>query len=291
MSRSRNASVIWWASAAVLVGSLLVLARALPLEVAASVLRSWIEAQGVQAPLIFGVIYVFAVVAMLPASLLTLLAGASFGPVVGTVTVVLSANIGAAIALLIARYLARERIESLARRRPKFAAIDRAIDEGGWKIVALLRLSPVVPFNVQNYLYGLTSIGFWTCVVTSLFAMLPGTFLYIYLGHVAGTVSAAGNERSGWEWLLMVVGLLATATVTVYVTVLARRNLGPQIAQPEESSARDEGADDDEFLSNGSTFLLGGCAAVAAVLAIASVVDPGTLRDPLLRLFEYSEGE
>jgi uncharacterized membrane protein YdjX (TVP38/TMEM64 family) len=84
----------------------------------------------------------------------------------------------------------------------KFAAIDGAIAEGGWKIVALLRLSPAVPFNLQNYLYGLTPIGFWTCWLTSAVTILPGTFLYIYLGHVAGQgckPPAARARKSPWR--------------------------------------------------------------------------------------------
>ncbi|HZW31908.1 MAG TPA: VTT domain-containing protein, partial [Isosphaeraceae bacterium] len=93
-------------------------------------------------------------------------------------------------------------------------------------IVALLRLSPLVPFNLQNYLYGLTAIRFWPCVLTSWVAMLPGTVLYVYLGHAgrAGLEALAGRRgRSPAEWTLLAVGLAATLLVSVYVTALARR--------------------------------------------------------------------
>jgi uncharacterized membrane protein YdjX (TVP38/TMEM64 family) len=235
----RHAAVIRAICWAVLVVSLLVLIRALPLADGIAAVRSWVAGLGVWGPLAFGLIYILAVLAMLPASLLTLAAGATFGLVVGTITVTLAANIGAALALLIGRHLARNRVERLLEDRPRLAAVDRAIDEGGWKVVALLRLSPAVPFNVQNYLYGLTSIGLWTCVLTSAVAMLPGTFLYIYLGHVAGSVTAGQDGRTPAEWTLLGVGLLATLVLTIHLTRRARQKLREQtdIANGETASA------------------------------------------------------
>ena len=113
----------------------------------------------------------------------TVAAGALFGSVVGVVVVSLASTTGAALAFLVARYLARDAVLRWVRRNPRYDAIDRAIGEGGWRVVALLRLSPLVPFNLQNYLYGLTAIRFWPCVLTSWAAMLPGTVVYVYLGH------------------------------------------------------------------------------------------------------------
>jgi uncharacterized membrane protein YdjX (TVP38/TMEM64 family) len=177
---------------------------------------------------VFGLIYVAAVVLVVPGSALTLAAGAIFGLPVGLVTVSLSSTTGAALAFLIGRYLARDAVARKVQQYPRFEAIDRAVSAGGWKIVALLRLSPAVPFNLQNYLYGLTGIHFWTCVLTSWVTMLPGTFLYVYLGQLgrAGLeATGGGRTRSPAEWALLGVGLLATVFVTVYVTRLARRAL------------------------------------------------------------------
>ena len=154
-------------------------------------------------------------------------AGAIFGLVRGTITVSLASTTGAALALLIARYLARDRVAKMFEQNPKFEAIDKAVGERGWKIVAMLRLSPAVPFNLQNYLYGLTSIRFWPCVLTSWVAMLPGTFMYVYLGTISreGLEAAAGvrGGKSPGEWALLITGLVATVVVTVYVTRLATR--------------------------------------------------------------------
>ncbi len=178
-------------------------------------------------PWAFAAVYVAAVLLMLPASPLTLAAGALFGPVVGLIIVTVAANLGAALAFLIGRYLARDAVRRRVARTPRFLAMDRAIAEQGWWFVALLRLSPLVPFNVQNYLYGLTGIGFWPCVLTSLVAMLPGTVLYVGLGAAGGlgVGAARGATRSPAEWLLLGLGLLATLVVSIALARAARREL------------------------------------------------------------------
>jgi len=217
---------IKWISVGVIVLSLLVLAQALPTQQIVSAGSGWIEGLGLWGPLVYGLLYVLATVLFVPGSIPTMAAGAIFGMWVGVITVSISSTAGAMLAFLIARYVARHKVAKIARRNPKFDAIDRAVAEGGWKIVALLRLSPAVPFNLQNYLYGLTQIRFWPCLLATWLAMLPGTFLYVYIGHVAGAAVAGDRERTVWEWIMLVVGLLATAAVTIYITVLAKRQLG-----------------------------------------------------------------
>jgi uncharacterized membrane protein YdjX (TVP38/TMEM64 family) len=202
------------------------IARLLPVGEIIEGLSSWVQGSGVWGPVVYGLIYVAAVVALVPGAALTIAAGALFGLVVGTIIVSLASTTGTALAFLIARYLARDSIARWVRRYPKFQAIDQAIGAGGWKIVAMLRLSPAVPFNLQNYLYGLTKIRFWPCVLTSWVTMLPGTLMYVSLGVVgrAGLEAASGGRaRTPAEWALIVVGLIATIAVTVYVTRLARR--------------------------------------------------------------------
>jgi uncharacterized membrane protein YdjX (TVP38/TMEM64 family) len=202
--------------------------HALPVARAVRALGQWVEDFGVWAPIVYGLIYTLAVVLLIPGSVLTLAAGAIFGLVLGTITASVASTTGGALAFLISRYVARRQILAKLEQYPKFGAIDTAISESGWQIVAMLRLSPAVPFNLQNYLYGLTGIRFWTCVMTSWLAMLPGTVLYVYLGQVgrAGIEAAAGERsRSPAEWVLLAVGLAATIGVTVYVTRLARRAL------------------------------------------------------------------
>ncbi len=215
--------------------ALLVILRSVFSGSVASEMQSWIAALGPLGPLALGAIYVLGTVLLVPASVLTIAAGALFGIGLGTITVSAASTIGAALAFLIGRYLARGSVERAIQDRPKLKALDKAIDEGGWKIVAMLRLSPAVPFSLQNYFYGLTSIRFWPCVLTSWLAMLPGTFLYVYIGQAAGSV-ASGRGKSPMEWGLLVVGLLATVAVTAYLTRLARRRLA-EISPTAETEA------------------------------------------------------
>jgi len=225
----RWAMLTKWISGALFVVALLILVRSLPIDRAIASLQSAVGELGVWGPSIYGAAYVVAALLFVPGSALTLAAGALFGPLWGTVVVSVSSTVAAAIAFLIARYLARDAIARSASRYPKFAALDEAIGQGGPKIVAMLRLSPAVPFSLGNYLYGLTSIRFWPYVLASWLFMLPGTFMYVYLGHVGqvGLSAAAGTQtkRTPGEWALLVVGLLATVVVTVYVTRLARKTI------------------------------------------------------------------
>jgi uncharacterized membrane protein YdjX (TVP38/TMEM64 family) len=228
----RYAPLIQWASLALIAVSIVLILRRLPVGPLLQGLEGWLDGLGPWGPVVFGLLYVACVVLLVPGSALTVTAGAFFGLFLGAVVAWVSATTGAALAFLIARYLARERIARLLEPYPKFRAIDRAISEQGWKIVALLRLSPAVPFNLQNYLYGLTGIRFWPCTLATAVAMLPGTFLYVYLGYLgrASIEAAAGSRHSGSlaQWALTVVGLAATVAVTVYVTQLARQALRQQ---------------------------------------------------------------
>ena len=218
-------TIIKWVSIAGVGIGLLVAARFLPLREWTHWLETWIESLGFWGPAVFVLVYILATVLFIPGSLLTLAAGALFGLGLGFVLVSIGSVIGAALAFLIARYFARSKVEAFAKSNPKFAAVDKAVSQGGWKIVGLLRLSPAIPFNWQNYFYGLTSIKFWPYVLTSWIAMMPGTFLYVYLGNVAGAATAADGKKSPAQWVLLGVGLIATIAVTWYVTQLAKKNL------------------------------------------------------------------
>ncbi len=261
-----------WLFILLIVGSLISIMRSLPFDQAMTALNDWIGGLGAWGPVVLAAIYVVATVLFVPGTILTLAAGALFGLVVGTLTVSVGSTVGAALAFLIARYVARDKVASMARKNRKFGAIDRAIAEGGWKIVALLRLSPAIPFNVQNYLYGLTPVRFWSYVLTSWLAMLPGTFLYIYLGHITGAAIGESRQRSVWEWLMLAVGLLATVAVTVYITRLARQKLRDQVQEPETLDAASSEAEETSAEATPQAQPLGNVIrlAVAAVLLLAA---------------------
>lgn len=189
---------------------------------------AWVEGLGAAGPIAFAAGYILATVLFVPGSLLTLAAGALFGLVKGTLIVMLAASVGASAAFLIARYLARDRIARRVRDDARYAAIDSAIGRAGLKIVVLLRLSPVFPFNLLNYALGLTSVRFVDYLVACL-AMLPGTLLYVYYGRVIGDVAAlaagARADRGTADYLLLGIGLLATIIATTVITRTARREL------------------------------------------------------------------
>ena len=242
-SANRYASKVKWTSIAVMVVSLLVIARSLPLAELARDLRTWIESMGVAGYGAFVAIYVVATVLFLPGSILTLAAGAVFGLLPGFIAVSIGSTLGAGAAFLVARYVARRKVAEVAAENRRFDAIDRAIGEGGWRIVGLLRLSPAVPFNLQNYLFGLTPVGFWAYLLTSWVAMMPGTFLYVYIGHVTGAAVGGARERTTAEWVALGVGLLATLVVTIYVTKLAREKLQERTEIEEGAEAEEDAAD------------------------------------------------
>ncbi len=197
---------------------------------------SWVEGLGLLGPAVFVAGYAAAVVAFAPASLLTLAAGAIFGVLEGTVTVFVAASLGACLAFLIARHGARALVERRIAGDRRFAAIDRAIGQQGRRIVFLLRLSPVFPFNLLNYALGLTRVRFADYAVACL-GMLPGTLAYVYsgslLGDVAAAVGGASPERGPLQWALIAAGLAATIAVTAIVTRIARRALADATAGEE----------------------------------------------------------
>lgn len=188
----------------------------------------WVDGLGFWGPAVFIAAYAVAVVAFVPGSLLTLGAGAIFGVLNGVIYVFVAAAVGSGLAFLVARYLARSAIEQRMAGNPKFTAIDRAVGEEGRKIVFLLRLTPVIPFNLLNYALGLTRVRFADYLVAS-FGMIPGTFLYVYSGKLAGDVAVlAGNPAvaKGWPYYtVLALGLVATIAVTAIVTRSARRAL------------------------------------------------------------------
>ena len=171
--------------------------------------------------------------ALIPAFILTLAAGAIFGLSLGVLYVFIAAVLGSAAAFLISRYVARGAIERRLAGNARFAAIDRAVGEQGRKIVFLLRLSPAFPFTLLNYALGLTRVRFADYLIAS-FGMLPGTLLYVYYGKLAGDVAAlAGGahvEKGFGYYAVLVLGLAATVLVTVLVTRTARKALSDATA-------------------------------------------------------------
>lgn len=199
-------------------------------------LLEWIDSQGIAGIMVFVATYIVATVLFIPGSILTLGAGFVFGVVGGTLSVSVASTLGATAAFLVGRYVARGWVASKTGSSPRFASIDDAVGREGWKIVLLTRLSPVFPFNLLNYAYGLTGVSLPAYFFASWIGMLPGTVMYVYFGSLAANLATLGGAAEGQgavQWILYGLGFVATVAVTVFVTRLARRALRDTL--PEET--------------------------------------------------------
>ena len=156
-----------------------------------TVIQNWIEESGNAAPLLFITFYVIGTVFFFPGAILTLLGGALFGPVLGTVYNLTAATIGAMLSFLVARYLASSWVEKKTGGRLK--QLLNGVENEGWRFVAFTRLVPLFPFNLLNYGLGLTKINFGHYSLASAIFMLPASMAYTYLGYI-GKEAATGGE-------------------------------------------------------------------------------------------------
>ncbi|PLZ97553.1 hypothetical protein CI594_12585, partial [Fischerella thermalis CCMEE 5196] len=188
----------------------------------------WIDSLGTVGAIAFIILYIIATVAFLPGSILTLGAGVVFGVVWGSIYVFIGATLGATAAFLVGRYLARGWVAEKIADNKKFAAIDRAVGREGLKIVLLTRLSPIFPFNLLNYAFGVTDVSLKDYFIGSV-GMIPGTIMYVYIGSLAGNLAMIGTQTQPTnptvQWGIRIIGFIATVAVTVYVTRIAKKAL------------------------------------------------------------------
>jgi uncharacterized membrane protein YdjX (TVP38/TMEM64 family) len=211
----------------ILVGAVVVVAlavglRLLPVADLLQRFQEYVAGRGAWGMVLYVLGYVAAALLFVPGALLTVGAGLVFGFWRGVIVVSIASTTAAALAFLIARYLARPAVERWAKNNERFRAVERAVAQRGAVVVLLLRLSPAVPFSLSNYLYGLTPVAFGTYVLASWIGMMPATALYVYLGSVG---HALGEKRTPAEWLFLAAGIVATAAVTVFVGRAARKEL------------------------------------------------------------------
>ena len=157
----------------------------------ATTLQTWLEEAGSAAPLLFMLLYITGTVFFFPGSVLTLLGGALFGPVLGTFYNLTAATIGAMLSFLVGRFLASDFVAEKTGGRLK--QLINGVENEGWRFVAFVRLVPLFPFNLLNYALGLTRISFTQYSVATYVCMLPGAIAYTYLGYI-GREAATGGE-------------------------------------------------------------------------------------------------
>lgn len=177
----------------------------------------------------FILLYIFATVLFIPGSILTLSAGVLFGVVHGSLLVSAGSTLGATAAFLIGRYVTRKWISKKIQGNSQFKTINQAVSEKTWKIVVLTRLTPVLPFNLLNYAFGLTKISLATYVLSSWIGMIPATVMYVYVGSLAKDIAALGTSQqplTSAEWIFNFFGLGITVALSFYIARIAQQILG-----------------------------------------------------------------
>lgn len=204
----------------------MVLARVLHVGDRLGDLREWILTLGALGPVVYIMIYITAVIFAVPGSVITIMGGLLFGSLIGVVSVSIGSTIGAGLAFLVARYMARESIAARLAGNDKFEKLDRLTEQHGAIIVAITRLVPLFPFNLLNYGFGLTRVPFWTYVLWSWICMLPGTILYVVGTDVVASTISEGQLPLGL--IVLLVGMLGLITVLV---AQARKKLNSDEAE------------------------------------------------------------
>jgi uncharacterized membrane protein YdjX (TVP38/TMEM64 family) len=175
-------------------------------KINAQAVEAWVAGLGIWAPICFVLLYGIATVAMVPGSIFDLAGGALFGPYVGSLIDLAGGTLGAALSFLVARYVAQEWVQ--VRSGPRMQAVMRSVDADGWQFVAFVRLVPIFPYSVMNYLLGLTRIPFHHYLIATLVFMAPSTVVYTYAGHASR--AAIAGDTDNLYYALIALGLLAT---------------------------------------------------------------------------------
>ncbi len=203
----------------------------------------WIDNLGSIKYIVFLIGYVIVTVAFLPASVITLGAGAIFGVYIGSLLVFVGAMIGATAAFLIGRFIARDWIAKKVEGNRFFNSLDNSIAEEGLKLIFLIRLSPAFPFNLLNYALGLTKVSLKDYVLGTT-GIIPGTIMYVYLGSLVGDVAMIGQETTTASpqevvigWIIRILVLVTIVAISLYIAKIAKKALNEAVPEAEKTPA------------------------------------------------------
>jgi len=196
----------------VALAAIVILFRVLPVAQWLTAFRTWVAGLGFAGYVLYALVYAICIVLFIPASILTLGAGATFGVVKGTIVVVIGATLGATLAFIVARTIARKRVEAMAAKDRRFRALDRAISTEGAKIVLLVRLAVVFPFTYTNYVFGLTGVRVLPYALATLVGIIPGSIAFVYIG-AAAAAATTGKVKLFVYIAGAVLALIASAFV------------------------------------------------------------------------------
>ncbi len=203
-----------------------------------SSLLDQVKGLGMWGPVILAAVYIVGSIVAFPGLPLSMGAGFLFGPWVGTVTASIGSTLGAAAAFLVGRTLARGIVEEKVSKDTRFRAIDRAVAVQGFKIVFLIRLAPIFPYNLLNYAFGLTKVRFRDYLLASWIGMFPATAFNVYIGSLLSSLSDVDSlptEASRPRQVFFYVGIIVTLLVVIYVTRLAKAALARAVPEVEDN--------------------------------------------------------
>ncbi len=172
-------------------------------------LDTFFKSMGPWAPVAFIGIWILACVLLLPGLPIAIVGGLIFGAVWGSVWSIVGSNLGAALAFLIGRYAARDMVEGWVTKNPTLKKIDQGVRQQGWRMLMITRLVPIFPFNIQNYVYGLTDIPFKTYVLVTLPCMIPGTLAFNFAAGSAREVILSGGQPEAVKKTLLYLAIAA----------------------------------------------------------------------------------
>lgn len=217
----RRALVVRIVVALIVIGALVVAFRLLPVTEWLTRFQSYVEGLGAIGYVVYALAYAACCVFFVPASVLTLGAGAIFGVLKGSAVVIAGATLGATLSFLLARTIMRKRIEAMTAGNVKFAALDRALTNEGARIVFLIRLAPVFPFTYINYAFGLTGIAVLPYVVATFIGIIPATVAFVYLGDAAAGAATAGASNA--RTIINIAGAVVALIASIFVARVATK--------------------------------------------------------------------
>lgn len=197
---------------------------------------------GIWGPIYVFLIYLVTTVFMLPLWGFHMTCGYVYGTYLSALLIATTQALCAGVAFSTSRYLVGPYIRGFLERNygKKFLAIDKAVGEEGFKIILLLRLSPIIPFGINNYLCGCTKMKLWEFVLGTWLGVLPGTTAYCNMGAMGKTVLNEGTTplQKG----VMALGIVAALAVIKILSDLATRALKEAGIEDEKStSTKQEG--------------------------------------------------
>ena len=165
----------------------------------------------------FVVIYIFIVLLILPASWLSIAAGYLYGTYLGSVIVFISAFIGASISFFISKRFLSKKVLDMINKYPKLSLLENIIQKGGLKLIVLTRLSPLFPFSILNYFYGLNNITYKDFSI-SLICIIPGTFLYCSVGSLVNDLSDIVNLKLNNNLFTTLISIISTSLIIYFLS-------------------------------------------------------------------------